>query len=77
MFGAVAAIPLAPCPTREQLLAVASNWNVSRAREILDQVIEAVGRFAATARRMKVSGDHTLKAVRTDVQRRLRLLGSM
>jgi serine/threonine-protein kinase HipA len=65
------------CPTREQLLLVASNWNVSRAREILDQVIEAVGRFAATARRMKVSGDHSLKAVRTDVQRRLRLLGSM
>ena len=64
------------CPTGEQLLTVASNWNVSRAPEILHQVIEAVSQFAATARRMKVRGDNSLKAVRTDIQRRLRLLGS-
>jgi serine/threonine-protein kinase HipA len=65
------------CPTGEQLLTVASNWNVSRAPEILDQVIEAVGRFAVTARRMKVRSDNSLEGVRADVQRRLRLLGSM
>ena len=51
------------CPTGKQLLAVASNWNVSRAREILDQVIEAVGRFAATARRLKVRDVNSLKVV--------------
>jgi serine/threonine-protein kinase HipA len=64
------------CPTKEQLLALASNWNVSRAPEILDQVIEAVDQFAVTARRLKVSGDRSLKTVRADIQRRLQLLGS-
>jgi hypothetical protein len=49
---------------------------VSRAPEILDQVIEAVDRFAVTARRMKVRSDNSLEGVRADVQRRLRLLGS-
>jgi serine/threonine-protein kinase HipA len=65
------------CPTGEQLLTVASNWNVSRAREILDQVIVAVGLFAATARRMQVRDDNGLRAVLADVHRRLGLVGSM
>ena len=64
------------CPTGEQLLAVASDWNVSRAREILHQVIDAVSRFAVTARRLKVGDDNSFKVVRTDIQGRLRLLGS-
>lgn len=65
------------CPTGDQLLAVASQWSVSRAREILDQVIRAVGEFAATARQMGVREGRSLEIVQADIGRRLKLIGAM
>jgi serine/threonine-protein kinase HipA len=63
------------CPTREQLLAVASEWNVSHAREMLDQVVESVGRFGMTARRLGVRKGKGLENVQADIRRRLKLIG--
>jgi len=63
------------CPTREQLRAVAQAWKVSGAMEILDEVVTAVGAFAATVRKQKVRGGNALETVHADIRRRLKLIG--
>jgi serine/threonine-protein kinase HipA len=63
------------CPTRDQLCDVARAWSVPDAVAILDEVVSAVGAFAATARRLKVRGDPALKTVLADIRRRTMLLG--
>lgn len=62
------------CPTGEQLLTVASEWSVAHAEETLDQVVEAVGRFEAVARQMKVRDSKALEGTQADIHRRLRLI---
>lgn len=62
------------CPTRDQLSDVARAWSVPDAVAILDEVVGAVGAFAATARKLRVRGGPLLKTVLADVQRRTKLL---
>jgi len=62
------------CPTRDTLLAVAKEWQVARAESCLDEVIEAVRRFRATARRLEVRGRKGLDLICADVRRRVELL---
>lgn len=62
------------CPTREILLAVAKEWQVARAQEYLDEIVRAVGKFRATARKLAVKTEKGLDLVSADVRRRLQLL---
>ena len=62
------------CPTREILLAVAKEWQVARAKECVDQVVQAVGKFRVTARKLAVRGGKGLDLISADVRRRVELL---
>jgi serine/threonine-protein kinase HipA len=62
------------CPTRAEALAIASEWGVPRAEQIIDQVIASVSGFAAMARRLKVRHPISLRRVGADVHRRILLL---
>jgi hypothetical protein len=53
------------CPTREVLLAVAKEWQVARAEDRVDEVVEAVreiSRYGAKARSTKGKGTGTVKS---------------
>ena len=63
------------CPTAEQLLAVASAWDVVRPQEIVEQVTNAVAQFETAARELEVQSGRGLESVKTDVRRRLELIG--
>ncbi len=62
------------CPNREQLRAVAAQWSVPRADEIMDEVVRAVKGFGRTAKTLGVRGGAAFDAVRADVQRRVNLI---
>jgi serine/threonine-protein kinase HipA len=62
------------CPTREQLLAVASDWGVADAQDTLNQITAAVSAFAPTAHQMEVGGEVSLESIQADIRRRLKLL---
>jgi serine/threonine-protein kinase HipA len=62
------------CPRRDQLLDVARAWSVPNALEILAEVVNAAGTFAATARKLKVRPGPALNRVLADVRRRAALL---
>ncbi len=62
------------CPTRETLLAVAKEWQVSGAAECLDEIVQAVGKFRATATKLAVRGRTGLDLISADVRRRVELL---
>lgn len=62
------------CPTREALLAVADEWSVANAEDILNEVTAAVATFSETASKLRVRAGKSLEAVRTDIQRRLALI---
>ena len=64
----------AACPTREQLLALASQWRVSKAPATVDQVTQAVAQFPAVARKLGVHTGNALDSVRADIRRRLKLM---
>jgi serine/threonine-protein kinase HipA len=61
-------------PSRAELIAVADAWHVARPESIIDEVIEAVRKFAAVSRKLSVRGGAPLEKVQEDVQRRLRAL---
>ncbi len=62
------------CPTRDILLAVAKEWQVARARDCVDRVVQAARKFRATARRLAVRRGRGLDLIAADVQRRVELL---
>jgi serine/threonine-protein kinase HipA len=64
------------CPTAEQLLAVASAWDVAHPQEIVEQVTSAVAQFGTAARELEVRAGRGLELIQTDVRRRLELIGS-
>ncbi len=64
------------CPTHAEIIALAHEWGVTGAAEIVDDVVKAALRFAATARRLKVRHPGSLQRVCADVGRRVRLLSS-
>ena len=64
----------AACPSREQLRAVATQWQVRGWEQILEQVIRAVEQFAPIARKIGVRSGTPLESTRADVRRRLELL---
>jgi len=63
------------CPTGAEMIAVATEWGVTRAARIVEDVVEATRAFAATARRLKVRHPASLLKVCADVRRRTGLLG--
>jgi serine/threonine-protein kinase HipA len=63
------------CPSRAEMIAVASEWGVARAERIVEDVLASTASFSATARRLKVRHPVSLQKVRADVRRRTRLLG--
>jgi serine/threonine-protein kinase HipA len=65
------------CPTRDALLAVANEWNVPNAGDIIDQVTAAAASFTATASKLRVRAGKSLETVYADVQRRLTLIGGL
>jgi serine/threonine-protein kinase HipA len=62
------------CPTRDELRAVAKDWNVPKADAVLDEVAKAVGTFSATARKLGVRAGKGLDWVRADLRRRAKLM---
>ncbi|HEX8757054.1 MAG TPA: HipA domain-containing protein [Steroidobacteraceae bacterium] len=62
------------CPTRETLLAVAKEWQVSGAAECLDEIVQAVRKFRAAATKLAVRGKAGLDLILADVRRRVELL---
>jgi serine/threonine-protein kinase HipA len=62
------------CPDAEQLAAVASDWDVPNAKEIIEQVTVAVAQFGPTARRFEVVG--APQQIQADIQRRLQLINA-
>ncbi|MGB6487414.1 MAG: type II toxin-antitoxin system HipA family toxin [Steroidobacteraceae bacterium] len=62
------------CPTREILLAVAREWRVVRAEDYVDDVIQAVSKFRATAGKLAVRRGKGLDLISADVRRRVELL---
>jgi serine/threonine-protein kinase HipA len=62
------------CPTRETLLAVAKEWQVSEPNNILDQVTHAVSTFAAAASKFAVRAGKSRDSVSADIKRRLALI---
>lgn len=62
------------CPTRAILLAVAKEWQVARAEDCVDEVVHAVRKFRATARRLGVRSGKGLDGISADVRRRVELL---
>lgn len=64
----------AACPTRQQLRALATQWSVAHAEEILDQVVRAVKGFAATAKKLRVRVSGGTETVCADIERRVKLI---
>lgn len=62
------------CPTRQMLLAVGKEWQVARAEDCLDQIVQAARKFRVTARKLAVRGQKGLDLIATDVRRRVELL---
>jgi hypothetical protein len=62
------------CPTRDALLAIADEWSVSDAGDILGQVTAAAASFTATASKLRVRAGNSLETVRADIDRRLTLV---
>jgi serine/threonine-protein kinase HipA len=62
------------CPTRDTLLTVAEEWNVSNAENILNQVTTAAAAFFETASKLRVRAGKSLETVRADIQRRITLI---
>jgi len=63
------------CPTGAEMIAVATEWGVTRAARIVEDVVKATRAFPATARRLKVRHPVSLLKVCADVRRRTGLLG--
>jgi len=64
------------CPARAEMIALAADWGVARAAGIVDDIVKAVGGFAATARRLKIRNPGSLQKVCADVRRRTLLLSA-
>jgi serine/threonine-protein kinase HipA len=64
------------CPPRAEMIALATEWGVARAADIVEDVLRATRAFAATARRFKVRHPPSLERVSADVRRRAGLLGA-
>ncbi len=59
------------------MIALAAEWGVTRAADIVEEVVNATGGFATTARRLKVRHPGSLRKVCTDVRRRTGLLSAL
>lgn len=64
------------CPRAEELLAVASAWDVEHPDKIVDQVTNAVAQFEMVARQLRVQTGKGLELIAADVRKRLELIGS-
>jgi hypothetical protein len=64
------------CPTRAELIALAADWGVALAADIVEDVVKATRAFATTARRLKVRNPGSLQKICADVRRRTGLLGA-
>ena len=64
------------CPTRKVLLELAAAWDISHARDIVEQVTDSVSAFSKAARRLGVRRPASVGLIAADVHRRLRLMGS-
>lgn len=62
------------CPTREILLAVAKEWQVARAEDYVNDIVEAARKFRVTARKLAVRRGKGLDVISGDVRRRVELL---
>ncbi len=62
------------CPNHSEVIALADEWGVAGAAQIVDAVVKAAGGFAQTARSMKVRYPGSLQKVCADVDRRIGLL---
>ncbi len=62
------------CPTRAILLAIAQDWRVAQAQGCVDDIVRAVSRFRATARKLAVRSGRGLDLISADVRRRVELL---
>jgi serine/threonine-protein kinase HipA len=62
------------CPTREEMIAIATEWGVEGAERIIEGVVDATSTFSATAQRLEVRQPGTLQKVVADVRRRTDLL---
>lgn len=58
----------------EPALTVAKRWQVARAEDCIDEVVQAVGRFGVTARKVAVRRGKGLDVISADVRRRVELL---
>jgi serine/threonine-protein kinase HipA len=65
------------CPTQTEIIALADEWGVAGAPQIVDAVVKAARGFAATARRLKVRYPGSLQKVCADVGRRTGLLSRL
>lgn len=63
------------CPTAEGLLAVASEWDVTGPKEIVDQVLDAVTQFKTVAHELEVQPGKGLELIEADVRKRLTRIG--
>jgi len=52
-------------------MALADDWGVDDAAEIVSQVVKAVRNFAATARKLAVQGSDSLETISADIRKRL------
>ena len=65
------------CPTRAEIVALADEWGVAGAAQIVDDVVKAARVFQTTARRLKVRNPSSLQKVCADVRRRTGLLSAL
>lgn len=63
------------CPKRADLVQMGVRWGMREPARIVDEVINAVSGFAAMARKLHVMGAPSVKQIKTDIERRLGLLG--
>jgi serine/threonine-protein kinase HipA len=59
------------CPRRGELMALADDWGVDDAAEIVSQVVKAVRNFTATANKLAVEGSDSLETISADIRKRL------
>jgi serine/threonine-protein kinase HipA len=64
------------CPTRAELIALAAEWGVAAAADIVEDVVKATRSFATTAGRFNVRNRASLLKVCADVRRRTGLLSA-
>jgi serine/threonine-protein kinase HipA len=62
------------CPDRAQLEALGDAWTVADAGAAIDRVVDAVAKFTATARKLKVRQDKRFERIAADIRRRVQLL---